>query len=156
PPDGPVEVRMRSDDYGNRRTSFASRAQSYPPAQIPLLVRGLDVETADTLAFAVAVGDSTTHVPARAVHRGRDSVDTEAGTFAADRIAVTYDAPVPSPIGETSATTEIYWVGTGPGRRLLRVAAGSGRYQMTLVEHLRTAYWNENLWPRLSRIESRP
>ena len=155
-PDGPIEVRMRSDDYGNRRTAFDPRPQSYPPAQIPLLVRGLDVERADTLAFSVAVADSTTHVSARAVHQGRDSVETEAGTFAAQRIAVTYDAPVPSPIGESSATTETYWIGTGAERRLLRVAAESGRYQMALVEHLRIPYWNENLWPRLARIDSRP
>ena len=155
-PEGPIEVRMRSDDYGNRRTSFDARPQSYPPAQIPLLVRGLDVGAADTLAFAVAVADSSAHVPARAVYQGRDSVATEAGTVAADRIAVAYDAPVPSPIGETSAPTETYWVGIGPDRRLLRVAAGDGRYQMTLVEHLRSPYWNENLWPRLARIEDRP
>ena len=155
-PDGPIEVRMRSDDYGNRRTTLEPRAQSYPPAQIPLLVRGLDVEATDTLSFAVAVADSATHVPARAVHEGRDSVQTPAGTFAAERITVTYEAPVPSPIGETSATRETYWVGTTPQRRLLRVAAASGRYRMTLVEHLRTAYWRENLWPMLARVEERP
>ena len=153
---GDVEYRMRSDDYGNERTSFASRPQSYPPSQLPLLVRGLDFRSADTLSFSVVVADSAAHVPARAVHHGIDSVETGVGLAEAERIAVTYDEPVPSMIGEESARTEMYWRGTGSQRRLLRMEAKSGRYRMELVEHLRTAYWNENLWPRLDRIERRP
>jgi hypothetical protein len=156
PSDGPVEYRMRSDDYGNERTSFEQKAQSYPPAQLPLLVRGLDFSASDTLSFSVVVADSSAHVPATAVREGTDSVETAAGTFEAERIAVTYDVPVPSLIGETSARTETYWRGTGPQRLLVQLAAASGRYQMTLVEHLRTAYWQENLWPRLARVEQRP
>jgi len=27
---------------------------------------------------------------------------------------------------------------------------------MELVEHLRTAYWEENLWSRLNRVAERP
>ena len=156
PSDGPVEVRMRSDDYGNRRTSFSARPQSYPPAQLPLLVRGLDATPGDTLSFAVTSADSSAHVPARAVHAGRDSVDTPAGTYEAARIVVHYDRPVRSLVGERSARTETYWVGTGPQRRLLRLAAADGRYQMALVEHLRSPYWQENLWTRLDRVSERP
>jgi hypothetical protein len=156
PADGPVEVRMRSDDYGNRRTSFDRSPQSYPPAQIPLLVRSLDFGAADTLSFSVVVADSSAAVPARAVHADTESVETEAGSFEAARITVTYDRPVPSPIGEESATTETYWVGTGDQRRLLRVEAESGRYAMALVEHLRSPYWKENFWPMLARVEERP
>jgi len=154
-PDGPIEVRMRSDDYGNRRTSFASRPQAYPPAQIPLLIRGLNLR-ADTLSFAVAVADSSSFVSAEAVVQGRDSVETEAGRFAAERIDVTYETPVPSPIAERTARTETYWVGTSPQRRLLRVEGGDERYAMRLVEHLRTPYWKENVWDRLERIDERP
>jgi hypothetical protein len=87
---------------------------------------------------------------------GTDSVVTPAGTFEADRIVVHYDRPVPSPIAERSAEVETYWVGTGPERRLLRVEAQGGGYQMTLVEHLRSAYWEENIWTRLDRVAQRP
>ena len=156
PLNGPVEYRMRSDDYGNERTSFGGRERSYPPSQLPLLVRGLDFSASDTLSFSVAVADETTHVSAQAVFTGTDSVETEAGAFDAERIAVTYDTPAPSLIGEESASTEVYWRGTGPQRLLLRMEAASGRYQMSLVEHLRTAYWEENLWPRLQRVAERP
>ena len=155
PPDGAIQVRMRSDDYGNRRTSFDRRPRAYPPAQVPLLVRGLD-RRRDTLSFSVAVADSSSFVPAEAVVRGRDSVDTEAGRFGAERIEVTYDAPVPSPIAETTARTETYWVGVGPQRRLLRMEGGGGRYRMALVEHLRTPYWTENIWDQLDRVDERP
>jgi hypothetical protein len=156
PLDGPIEYRMRSDDYGNERTSFAARPQSYPPAQIPLVIRGLDFASSDTLSFAVTVAEDTAHVPVRAVRAGGDSVQTEAGSYEAERIVVTYDRPVPSLIGEESATTETYWRSTRPERLLLRMEAASGRYRMGLVEHLRTAYWQENLWPRLARVAERP
>lgn len=155
PPEGPVEVRKRSDDYGNRRTSFEPRAQSYPPAQLPLLVRALDGSVGDSLSFFVATMEGE-HIPATAVHAGRDSVTTPAGAFAAERIQVTYDAPVPSMVGEESDTTETYWRGTGPYRRLLRLEAESGRYQLALAEGLRSAYWEENIWPKLEQIKARP
>jgi hypothetical protein len=156
PQQGPLEIRKRSDDYGNRRTSMPRRSRAFPPAQLPLLVRGLDFSTADTLSFSVVVSDSVDHVTARAVAQGRDSVETEAGTRAAERITVTYSAPVPSLIGEESAETETYWVGTGTQRPLLRVEAEDGRYRMSLVEHLRSPYWEENIWSLLSRVDRRP
>jgi len=155
-PDGPIEVRKRSDDYGNRRAEFDPRSNSYPPAQIPLLVRGLAFSEADTVSFSVAVADSGAHVPARAALTGTDTVETEAGRVETERISVNYDAAVPSMIGETSAATETYWRGTGPDRLLVKMEAESGRYRMSLVEHLRTPYWKENLWPKLARISERP
>lgn len=155
PPEGPIEVRMRSDDYGNRRDAFPGRAQSYPVAQVPLLMRGLDLTQADTVSFAVATAEGQ-HVPATATLDGRDSVETPAGRFATERIRVRYDAPVPSMVGEESDSTETYWRGAGPQRLLVKMEAASGRYRVTLVEHLRSAYWQENLWPRLERIEARP
>jgi len=156
PPDGAIQVRKRSDDYGNRRDSFAPQANSYPPAQIPLLVRGLDFGTTDTLAFKVIVADSTEHVAARAVREGVDTVDTDAGSFETERITVRYESAVPSLVGEESAPAETYWRATEPDRRLVRMAAENGRYRMELVEHLRTPYWKENLWPKLAQIEERP
>jgi hypothetical protein len=156
PLNGPVEVRMRSDDYGNRRTSFASRPQSYPPAQLPLLVRGLDFSRSDTLRFHVTVADSAEHVLAHAVLQGQDSIETDAGSFAAERIVVSYDEPVPSLIGEVSDERETYWRSTGSQRRLLRLEAESDRYRMSLIEHVRSPYWTENVWTRLARVEKRP
>jgi len=156
PPEGDLEYRMRSDDYGNERTTFDARVQSYPPAQIPLLVRGFDFSDSDTLSFAVTVADSSAHVSATAVRESTETIETEAGSFETERIAVTYDAPVPSMVGEESDRRETYWRSTGPRRLLVRMQAESGRYQMALVEHLRTAYWKENLWPKLARIEQRP
>ena len=44
----------------------------------------------------------------------------------------------------------------GPDRLLLKLESQKGRYRMTLVEHLRTPYWEENLWSRLQRVTSRP
>jgi len=156
PPDGPIEVRMRSDDYGNRRTSFAPKARSYPPAQIPVLVRGLDFSETDTVSFNVAVAEEGEHVSAQAVRGGVERVETKAGSYQAERITVTYDTAVPSPIGEESAQTEIYWRGTGSERLLLKMRAQNERYRMTLVEQLRTPYWKENLWSKLDRVEERP
>jgi hypothetical protein len=155
-PKGNIEYRMRSDDYGNERTSFDHRPQSYPPAQLPLLMRGLDFSASDTLSFSVTMADSSAHASATAVRTGTETLETEAGSFETERITVTYEQPVPSLIGETSAGSETYWRSTGPYRLLVRMEAESGRYQMALVEHLRTAYWKENLWPKLARVEKRP
>jgi hypothetical protein len=156
PPDGPIEVRERSDDYGNRRDSFVPQANFFPPAQIPLLVRGLDFGTTDTLTFKVTVAEDKKHVSAQAVREGVDTVQTEAGSYEAERIAVRYETAVPSLVGEESALAETYWRATGADRRLVRMTAENGRYRMALVEHLRTPYWKENLWPKLARIEERP
>jgi len=153
-PDGPVEVRMRSDDYGNRRDSFTYQA-GYAPAQIPLLVRGFDFGSRDTLSFTVATSEGE-YIGATATRVGGDSVETGAGTYDTERVQVQYEHPVPSMIGEESDTTETYWRATGPERVLVKMAAASGRYEMQLAEHLRSAYWEENLWPRLARIEDRP
>jgi hypothetical protein len=120
------------------------------------LVRGLDFSATDTVSFSVAVADSGAHIPVQAVLAGSDTVETEAGSFETERIAVHYDAAVPSLIGETSAATEIYWRGTGADRLLVKMEAESGRYRMRLVEHLRSPYWKENLWPKLARVSERP
>jgi len=156
PEDGPIEVRMRSDDYGNRRTELAVAERTYPPAQVPLLIRGLDFGASDTLSFSVAAADSGAHVPAQAALVGAETIETEADTVKTERIRVTYENSVPSLIGEESAQVETYWRGTGPDRLLVRMRAASGRYDMTLVEHLRTPYWKENLWSKLDRVDERP
>jgi len=152
-PEGPVEVRMRSDDYGNARRSVNAEG-AYPPAQVPLLVRGLDVSQGAQSFAVVTVDGTTTRATARS--GGRDTVERPAGSFEAERIHIAYDAPVPSPIGEASDTTETYWRLPDGDRRLVKWEAGSGRYRAVLVEHLRSPYWQENFWPLLERVASRP
>lgn len=154
-PNGSVEYLKRSDDYGNERGQFEYRAQAYPVAELPLLVRGLDFRTADQHVFAVALPDGQ-YVEVRATLAGPDTLDLPAGTRAAERITVTYDQPVPSMIGEESDTEETYWRGTDPWRTLLQAEAKSGRYRMALIEQVRSPYWQENIWPELARVEERP
>lgn len=156
PPDGDVEYRMRSDDYGNRRTSFSSQSRSYPPAQLPLFVRGLDFSESDSVSFSVTVAGEKDHIPAQAVLVGTDTVETEAAPKETERIQVSYSEPVQSLIGEESDSTETYWRGTGPERLLVQIEGATGRYQMSLIEHLRTPYWKENLWDEIERVEERP
>jgi hypothetical protein len=148
-----ADLLMRSDDYGNERRTVESPADAVPHALLPLLVRGLDFGDASERSFHVLRKDGTA-VPATARMEGSESVDTPAGTVDTERIAVTYDAEVPSMIAETTTGPETYWRATGDERLLVKVS-GDG-YTMTLVEHLRTPYWNENLWPKLARIEERP
>ena len=154
-PDGTVDMLMRSDDYGNDAGRFDYRPNAYPVHVLPLLVRGLDFADADEHAFSIVLRDGAP-IDARARLDGTETLDGPAGSAEAERIVVTYDQPVPSPIGEESDTAETYWRGTGPDRLLLRLESDTGRYRMTLVEQLRTPYWNENLWPRLERVETRP
>ena len=59
-------------------------------------------------------------------------------------------------IGEETDASETYWRGTDPARLLLKIEGETGRYRMTLVEQLRTPYWRENLWPRLTQVTQRP
>ena len=152
-PDGSVEYRMRSDDYGNTHRTLGGVQTAVPSALMPLLVRSLSFADQDAQSVDVLHNDGST-VPATARIEGTETVDTPAGVIEAERIRVTYEGPVPSMIAEETQGPETYWRGTGQERRLVKVA-GEG-YTMTLVEHLRTPYWQENLWPRLERISERP
>ena len=87
---------------------------------------------------------------------GRETVETPAGRFDAEKIAVTYDGRTPSLVGERTAGREHYWRSTGPGRELVKLASTDGSYAMVLVETLRSAYWRENFFPRLKRVDERP
>lgn len=152
---GAIDYLERSDDYGNDAQRYVYQPNAYPAAQIPLLVRGLDFSDAEAWTFTVLRGDGT-FVPVEARLAGRDTLEYAGAATPAERIHLTYDERVPSPIAETVDSTETYWRGTGPDRLLLQVEGGSGGYRMQLVEHLRSAYWEEDLWPRLERIDRRP
>ncbi|HMB90032.1 MAG TPA: hypothetical protein VKP65_04240 [Rhodothermales bacterium] len=154
-PDGTVDHLMRSDDYGNSAGSFDYQAHAYPVEAIPVLIRGLDFAEKDEHLFSIVLPEGD-YVQARARLDGTDTMDLESGSTEAERIVVMYDTPVPSLIGEETDESETYWRGTDPLRLLLKVESATGRYNMTLVEELRTPYWNENLWPRLERVTTRP
>ena len=152
---GAIDYLKRSDDYGNEQARYVFQPRAFPAAQIPLLVRALDFGEQDAHTFTVLHPDGT-FLPVTARLAGRDSVQLAMGTLPAERVRLTYSQRTPSPIAETVDSTETYWRGTGTARRLLQLESGSGSYRMELVEHLRSPYWEENLWPRLERIEERP
>jgi hypothetical protein len=152
---GAIDYLKRSDDYGNEQARYVFQPRVFPAAEVPLLVRALDFSAAESHTFTVLHPDGT-FLPVTARSGGRDSVELAMGTLPAERVRLTYSQRTPSPIAESVDSTETYWRGTGPARRLLRLESGSGSYRMELVEHLRSAYWDENLWPRLERVEQRP
>ncbi len=154
-PGGEVAMLKRTDDYGNAAATFDYRADAYPVTALPMLMRGLDFSAQQEHAFFVLLLDGT-YVGARARLDGTETLEMSAGPAEAERIVVTYGAPVPSLVGEESDLQESYWRGTGTDRLLLKLESETGRYRMTLVEQLRTPYWNENLWPRLQRVAQRP
>lgn len=154
-PSGSVDFLMRSDDYGNDAGSFGYDRGSYPPALVPLLVRGVDFSRDSSSTFSVLLLDGET-VAAQASLVGRDRITTPGGDRDAERIAVSYDRAVPSPIAEESDLQETYWRGTDEARILLQVEGGTGRYRMTLVEHLRSAYWDEDIYTDLEHVTTRP
>ena len=154
-PDGSVAALMRSDDYGNAASTFDYQPNAYPLHTMPMLARSLDFAEAAEHTFSIVLADGR-YVRARARLDGTDTVSLPDGAVEAERILVTYDAPVPSLIGEETDASETYWRGTDPARLLLKLESETGRYRMTLVEDLRTAYWRENLWPRLTRVAQRP
>ena len=156
-PDGTVHYLERSDDYGNDEGAYDYRAQAYPAAQLPLLVRGIAFSASQpTRSFSV-IHPNGTYTSAEAERLGTEQVQTPGGPVEAEKIAVRYDAPVPTPLaGGPSDTLETYWRGTGPQRALVKVAAGSGRYQMALVEKVRSPYWKEDVYDQLQRVQTRP
>jgi hypothetical protein len=153
--DGTIEGLMRSDDYGNRTVRFTQRPNAYPVAELPLLVRGLDFSDRRRIDFELVLADGQ-FVKAHAELLGREALSTPAGQHQAEKIAVRHEGEVPSPVGERADAVEYYWRDTEPGRLLLKLEAESGRYRMTLVEALRSAYWRENFFPRLKQVHSRP
>ena len=135
--DGTVAALLRSDDYGNRTSSFTRPEHAYPFAELPLLVRALDFSSGDRHAFQVLLDDGTT-VAVSAELVGREPLATPAGTYETEKITVSYDGAVPSLVGETADGVEHYWRDTGPGRVLVQLEAESGRYRLVLLGELRS------------------
>lgn len=157
--DGEILYTQRSDDYGHQDleldTEAGPRSTAVPVALIPLFVRSLDFETQNEVTFHV-VDPEQGLISATARLDGEVTISTPGGNRATERIQVSYAEPVNSPVGEETGATETYWRGTDPARTLVRLSGDEERYTMTLVEDLRVAYWNDNLWPMLERISERP
>jgi len=153
--DGVVAMLMRSDDYGNRAGTFTYQPNAYPVHVLPLLIRGLDFSETTEHTFFIVQPDGV-YVRAHARLDGTEPVELPTGVVEAERIVVRYEASVRSLIGEETDAAETYWRGTDPARLLLKIESETGRYRMTLVEHLRSPYWRENLWPRLTQVTQRP
>lgn len=156
---GRVQALMRSDDYGNSGDTFDYQAAAFPVHALPTLVRGLDFSESNELIFRIVTQEGR-YVDARARLEGHESYSwpggTSDGASEAERIEIEYESEAPSMIGEQSDAGEIWWRGTDDARLLLGMESGTGRYRMTLVEQLRSPYWDENLWPRLKRVSERP
>lgn len=153
--DGTVDVLMRSDDYGNQDDTVEYRRHAYPIHQIPLLIRGLDFSKKQEHAFLVMTARGA-FIQAHAQLEGEETVALSSGTVPAERIVIRYEEPMRSVIDRETDLSETYWRGTGADRLLLKLESETGRYRMTLVEHLRSPYWQEDFWPRLKRVTQRP
>lgn len=156
-PDDAVNYWMRSDDYGNDTEQFTYQAGSYTTAQMPFLIRSLDLNDRTEHLFYRMTAEGN-YVRGQAAFIRTDSVTVDAGTYPAERITVTYEEPVPSMIAEHSVTQATYWRHANDDRQLLRIQEQNdeGSYTMELVEHLWSAYWEENLWDEVERISDRP
>lgn len=152
-PDGKAEFLMRSDDYGNREETFEAPSEAYPVALVPLLVRSLDFSSAPSRSFTVLLEDGST-VTVTARLEGRESLDLPEGREEAERVRLSYDGDYRSILSREGEREETYWRGLGAERALL--ALESATYRMRLVEIVRSPYWDENIFPRLKRVKSRP
>lgn len=153
--DDRVDYLMRSDDYGNGQQSFDYEIGAFPPALVPLLVRGMDFEDAQELDFEVLL-ESGEVVSAIAERVEAAALETENGRYEAERIVVTYDGEVPSTFAEEADSVETYWRAAGEDRLLLAIEGASGRYEMGLIEAVRSPYWEENVYEELERVRTRP
>jgi len=155
PATGDASYLYRSDDYGNEAGTFTYRSGSFPPALIPTFVRGLDFTQEEEHEFGVLLDDGTI-VTARARLEGRVQLERGGGAVEADRVLIRYDSRVPSVIAEFADPEETYWRGATGERLLLAIEGSSGAYRLDLIEALRSAYWEEDLWSRLQEVNRRP
>ncbi|MFT5141807.1 MAG: hypothetical protein ACI80V_000711 [Rhodothermales bacterium] len=145
---GRVDHLYRSDDYGNASESWRVGGGVFPASAIPVLVRAIQ----RPVSFSVL----THHGSVVAVQATSVQDEAWGDSLRATRIELAYSAPVPSMIGEESALSETWIRGTGPARVILAMRSGDDRYRMDLVEHLRSPYWEEDLYTKLKVVRARP
>lgn len=142
--DGRARSMMRSDDYGNDDWTFSIADAVVTPEMLPLLARAI---TTGEHRFSVLGLDGS---GIRATIGIEDSDDRY------DYVRVRYESPVHSMIAEETDLEETYIVERSDLRLLVALEGATGRYRMSLVEALRSAYWDEDLFERLEEVEARP
>lgn len=153
--DGGASFMMRSDDYGNTDGTFDYRTGSYSPAQLPVVMRALTFDDNGERAFHVMLDDGS-FVEATATREGTETVTLEHLEAEGERIAVRFEAPVPGLVTAMDVAEVTYWRSTADDRTLLRVRGEDITFDMRLVETIRSAYWEEDIWAQLEHIDEHP
>ncbi len=149
-----IRVLMRSDDYGNTEREASYREKTYPLAQLPLLVRTLDFAKEKQADFSVLEMDGSI-ISAMAELKGKESVQIAGAQLEAEKIRVFFAKSVGSLLTGAAKHNElVFWRGTDPARTLLKwQSAVEG---VELVETLRSAYWQEDVFARLKKPRAHP
>jgi hypothetical protein len=142
-----VRAMRRSDDYGNDAWTYRLPRATVTPELVPILARASIVDAQAPVRFEVLELDGTTIAATLEHVRSDDESDT---------FIVHYARPVTSPFGETSDMEETIVVGRSPFRPVLSIVSGTGRYRVRLIESVRSAYWEEDVFERLQRVDERP
>lgn len=143
-----MHVLVRSDDYGNLDETHSVGDNTLPPLGLLLAIRALDLSSPRKLRIVSAEGRSIdTNVTLIAEQNAGDG---------ADRIRVVYEEPILLPWADAPAREEIYSRGRDRDRPLLSARAADGRHELRLIERVRSAYWQENVFDKLSRVSSHP
>lgn len=145
---------FRSDDYGNEEKVLELRGQAVPMAALPLWLRALPATAARWEIEVVDLKGQTSSLQIR--RKGPFSMKVGGSEIPGEELELTYALAVASPIGESTALGERFVRGLDPARLMLAWEDPAGRYSARLVEHLRSAYWSEDLFPRLKTVKNRP
>jgi hypothetical protein len=145
--DGDVKAMRRTDDYGNDDWSYSLPDGVIPPEMVPVYIRSIDPQGSFPIRFSVIDLDGSTI---------GGTVFLASLTDDEIEYVVEYESPLPSPIGEQSDLAETYVLERSPYRPLRSITAGSERYRMELIEYVRSAYWEENVFDRLTEVSQRP
>ena len=157
-PDRTVHRMQRSDTRNGGDSTFDHLPDSYPIAQLFLLVRALDFSDDHEHRFRVLDPDGR-YVDARVRREGVDTLELPQGPTRAERIRVWFSDTTPFPAGPIGwvATTETYWRGLGPTRPILKLESGEladgGSYRATVIERTRSKWWREDIRTRLDRAD---
>lgn len=152
---GSASFMMRSDDYGNTDRTFNYQMGAYTPAQLPVVMRALAFDDNDEHVFHV-MRDDGSFVRATATREATETVSLEHLEEEGERIAVEFEDAVPGLVTAMDVSEMTYWRSTTDDRTLLRVRGEDVEFEMSLVETLRTAYWEEDIWEQLEHVDSHP
>ncbi|MCB1051949.1 MAG: hypothetical protein H6510_06230 [Acidobacteria bacterium] len=150
-----AELLFRSDDYGNDQKRLQLSKPAVPTLGLTFFLRALDFEKLDQHEFTVMdpLGETTT-VTAR--WGGSVQLMIHDQAIPVDFIELRYAGQIASPIGEKNELRETVFLSKQPDRVLVKWQAADQRYSMEMLEHMRSAYWRENLYEKAQVIASRP